>query len=62
MPRRLCDPCQAVLDSPISLSPSWVVHPEHGKPQVFDVRCQAKCPTCAAIWHRGTDNVVRLVA
>ena len=28
---------------------------------VFDVRGEAICPGCGALWHRGTDNTVKLV-
>ena len=36
-----------------------LVHPEHGKPMVFDCRGSAVCRECGASWHLGRDNEVR---
>jgi hypothetical protein len=45
-----CCVCIIVATSPISLFPSHVVHPEHGKVRVFDVYGRAVCADCGAIW------------
>lgn len=59
---KLCRICRAVNESPIRLSPGHLVHPEHGKPMVYDVRSRAKCPDCGTLWYRGTDNFPVIVA
>jgi hypothetical protein len=56
-----CDECVITADHPHFRFPTHLVHPEHGKPMVFNVWSIAVCPDCGAAWHRGTDNDVRLV-
>jgi hypothetical protein len=59
----LCDTCTYHHDHPLFRFPTHLVHPEHGKPMVFDVRGLAMCPdeNCRAIWHRGCDNAVSMI-
>jgi hypothetical protein len=53
MNAKVCKVCVTVAASPTSLFPSHVVHPAHGKPQVFDVfgravwrASECRTPTC----------------
>lgn len=56
----LCPTCRDLRDNPLHRLPAHLVHPEHGKPDVFDVHGRAKCPTCGAMWRRDWRGV-RLV-
>lgn len=59
--RPICDACAYVRDHPIRF-PTHLVHPEHGKPLVFDVRSEAVCPDCGTRWRRSNrDNSVVIV-
>ena len=50
--KALCELCEAARDNDMMPAPSHVVHPVTNKPRVYDVYGNAKCPDCAAIWHR----------
>jgi hypothetical protein len=39
-------------------SPAHLVHPVSGRPRLFDVNGNAKCPDCGAIWHRRRNETV----
>lgn len=41
--------CVETHESPI-LFPVHVVHPEDGTPRLWNVYCEAVCPTCGARW------------
>lgn len=58
---KLCSACKRARDDPLFRFPNHLVHPEHGKPMVFDVYGIALCPDCGARWRRGGDNAVVLV-
>ena len=58
---KLCKPCLEVRDMPTLRVPRHVVHPEHGKPRVFDVRGEAICPTCNTRWRAKRDNTFEIV-
>jgi hypothetical protein len=48
---KLCAPCKRVRDERVyRLRPTHLVHPEHGKPGVRDVRGHAICPECLTLW------------
>src|SRR5205814_424832 len=59
---------QATADAPSGVrhrarsvtKPRYLVHPVSGDPMLFDVRCEAECPTCGARYRR-TLNVIALV-
>ena len=57
----LCPPCLTARDDPHYRFPLHLVHPEHGKRMVFDVRGQAVCPDCRALWRSTLANTVELV-
>src|SRR4051794_6520802 len=62
----ICALCLAPRDVPISLAATHLVHPEHRKPHVFDIRSEAICPTCGtrwrgALWGRARDCLARRV-
>jgi hypothetical protein len=60
--KKLCTPCRTVRDNPeLYLMPRHVVHPEHGRPGVWSVRCEAVCVDCGAVWRHGRDNRAALV-
>jgi hypothetical protein len=60
--KSFCSPCRAIATAPISLAATHLVHPEHRRPGVFDIRLEAICPDCGTRWRRTTDNQVRPVA
>jgi hypothetical protein len=48
----LCDDCVTIRDSTVPrLFPTHLVHPHDHTPQLWDVRCEAICPTCKTLWH-----------
>ncbi len=58
---KLCVTCIRTRDDPVFRFPMHVVHPEHGKPLVFDVRGEAICPDCGTRWRSKRDNSVEIV-
>jgi hypothetical protein len=55
MPKKrkgLCEVCETALDSDMAPAPGHVVHPVTGKPRLYDVHGNAKCPDCGALWHQ----------
>lgn len=46
--KALCESCEAARDNEMVPAPSHVVHPLTGKPRVYDVNGNAKCPDCGA--------------
>jgi hypothetical protein len=61
MELQICAECVAVRDAPIRMAPIHIVHPERRTPRVFDVRCEAVCPTCGTRWRRGIDNAYAIL-
>jgi hypothetical protein len=55
---KLCVKCIATRDDESSTLPLHLVHPENGKPMVFDEYGMAVCPTCGAKWRRDPDRCV----
>ena len=51
-PKTLCAFCQAAIDNECTQAPNHVVHPQSGKPGLYDIYSNAKCPECGALWHR----------
>lgn len=60
MKMKLCADCDRAAHDPFFSNPSHVVHPECGKPGVFDIVGMAKCPKRAAIWYRHHKGTVLL--
>lgn len=58
---KLCVACIRTRDDPHFKFPAHVVHPETGKPRVFDVRMEAVCPTCNTRWRAKRDNTFEIV-
>lgn len=56
-----CSACLEIRDHPRTVQPLHVVHPETGRPQVYDVHGMAICPDCGGVWRRGADNRVVFV-
>lgn len=56
-----CRICTAVRDAPRLTVPRHVVHPELGKPRLFDVRGLAICKDCGGVWHARRDNTFALL-
>ena len=52
-----CQPCVSARDDPHYRFPQHLVHPEHHKPMVFDVRGEALCLGCGATWRRLSNDV-----
>jgi len=50
--KTLCALCDAASETEGSHAPSHVVHPQSGKPGLYDIYSNAKCPECGALWHR----------
>lgn len=55
-----CDDCIYTAEHPIFRFPTHLVHPEHGKAMCFDVRGEAVCPDCGAVWRATVMNTVEL--
>lgn len=58
---RVCDPCLVARDHPFFRFPLHLVHPEHGKRMVFDVRGEAVCPECRTRWRATQRNTFEIV-
>lgn len=60
--KRLCATCVETRDSAI-LFPVHVVHPRDGIPRLWDVHCEAICPTCSTRWrHNRGGSSAEIVA
>jgi hypothetical protein len=57
-----CDECALTLHHPHYRFPQHLVHSEHGKPMVFDVRGEAVCRGCNTVWRSNWDNTVSIAA
>jgi len=61
--RKVCDPCARIRDETLyTLWPTRVVHPRDGTPRLWDIYCEAICPTCGTLWRHGRDNKALIVA
>ncbi len=58
---KLCTTCLRARNDPHFRFPTHLVHPGHGKPMTWDVRCEAACPTCNTRWRMKRDNSVEIV-
>lgn len=58
--RKLCAACIRASRDPLFSTPAHLVHPESGRPGLFDIHGNAICPDCGALWHRPR-NEVKLV-
>jgi hypothetical protein len=57
---KLCAPCSLAANDRYYRFPIHLVHPEHGKRMVFDVRSEAVCPECRTHWRSQRDNRVEI--
>jgi hypothetical protein len=57
----LCAPCSLAANDRYYRFPIHLIHPEHGKPRVWDVRGEAVCPNCRTYWLAKRDNSVAIV-
>jgi hypothetical protein len=53
--------CVVTADHPQFRFATHLVHPEHGKPMVFNAWGLAVCPDCGGAWHLGRDNEMRFL-
>jgi hypothetical protein len=57
-----CDICVYHRDHLLYRHPQHLIHPEHGKPMVWDIYGEAVCPDCNTRWRSKRDNSVELLA
>lgn len=56
-----CSICIQVRDQSRVTVPRHVVHPDLGKPLLYDVRGLAICPDCGGVWHATRFNTFELL-
>jgi hypothetical protein len=59
--KQLCAPCSRAANDPYYRFAIHLVHPEHGKRMVFDVRGEAVCPDCHTRWRATRRNTAEIV-